>query len=128
MKILDSDHCIAILRGRLNLEEFVTPDEVLGITAISVGELIHGAHKSAKPEENVSLVNVLIAGMQTLNFDDVAARRLGRLKAELEKEGNRLADLDLQIAAVAITHDATLVTHNQKHFARISDLVLEDWL
>jgi predicted nucleic acid-binding protein len=34
---------------------------------------------------------------------------------------------DLQIAAVALRHDLTLVTHNSREFSRIAALRLEDW-
>jgi tRNA(fMet)-specific endonuclease VapC len=36
--------------------------------------------------------------------------------------------VDLLIAAVALTHDLTLVTHNTQHFQNIPNLRLEDWL
>ena len=40
----------------------------------------------------------------------------------------KLADLDLQIAAICLEVGATLLTHNSRHFGRINALVLEDWL
>jgi predicted nucleic acid-binding protein len=39
--------------------------------------------------------------------------------------------VDLQIASIALEQDAPLVTHNQKHFSRltgVAGLVLKDWL
>lgn len=39
MKILDSDHWVALLRGKLDLRGRVAADEDLAITAISVGDL-----------------------------------------------------------------------------------------
>jgi predicted nucleic acid-binding protein len=36
--------------------------------------------------------------------------------------------LDLQIASIAMEHDAPLATHNQRHFKRVPGLVVEDWL
>jgi len=36
--------------------------------------------------------------------------------------------LDLLIAAVALLHDLTLVTHNTRDFQGISGLRLENWL
>ncbi len=65
MKILDTDHCIALLRGRLTLQGRVDPAEVLAVTAISVGELTHGAAKSARPAENLARVDVLLASVTT---------------------------------------------------------------
>lgn len=128
MKILDSDHCIAILRGQLDLRQWVRPNEILAVTTISVGELIHGAHKSFNPASNLARVDVLLSAMTILSFDHRSARRFGGLKAYLERAGARLADADLQIAAIALTQEAPLVTHNQKHFKRVPGLALEDWM
>lgn len=128
MKILDSDHCIAILRGNLSLEGRIDCSEQLFVTSITVGELTHGVFKSSNPEKNLVRINLLLAEMVVLPFDTTAGSKFGHLKAELEKAGIRLADLDLQIAAIALTLNASLITHNQKHFQRIPNLVLEDWL
>ncbi|MBN1668973.1 MAG: type II toxin-antitoxin system VapC family toxin [Anaerolineales bacterium] len=131
MKILDSDHCVALLRGRLDLEGFTTPDEALAVTAVSVGELAHGAHKSQRAADNLARLDVLLAALLILPYDGRAARQFGLLKAALEQRGERLSDLDLQIASIALVEQATLVTHNQAHFQRLAilaNLRLEDWL
>ena len=128
MKILDSDHCIAILRGRLNLGEWISPTDVLAVTAINVAELMHGAHKSQQAARNIAQVDVLLAAMEILPFDEPAARRFGELKADLERAGFPLATADLQIAAIALHHKVPVVSHNQRHFGRIPALDLEDWL
>jgi len=128
MKLLDTDHWVALLRGRLSLEGRVSPDEPLAITAISVAELTHGASKSARAEENIARLDILLATLIILPFDEAAARRFGALKAVLEQAGNRLADLDLQIASIALANDLPLITHNTRHFTRIPSLQLDDWL
>ena len=128
MKILDSDHCIAILRGQLNLAERVAPTEELAVTAISVGELAHGAHKSARVAENLARLDVLLTTLTVLPFDERAARRFGGLKTDLERAGTLIGDLDLQIASIALENGAPLVTHNRQHFERVAALVIEDWL
>jgi len=128
MKILDSDHCVALLRADLNLEGRIAPTEELAVTAISVGELAHGARKSSQAAHNLARLDVLLAALTILVYDERAARTFGRIKADLERTGKRLSDLDLQIASVALEHDAPLVTHNQRHFERVSGLAIEDWL
>jgi predicted nucleic acid-binding protein len=54
MKILDSDHRIALLRGDLDLRGRVTSTEVLAVTAVSVSELMHGVFKSSQVDENLA--------------------------------------------------------------------------
>lgn len=49
------------------------------------------------------------------------------MKALLEKRGGRIDDFDLAIAAHALAFDATLVTANRKHLARIPGLKVETW-
>ena len=131
MKILDSDHCVAILRARLDLTGRVAPDEELATTAVSVGELVHGATRSQRAMDNIARLDVLLAALTILPYDEWSARRFGQLKAQLEQAGEIISDLDLQIASTTLEHDAVLVTHNQKHFSRLTNmagLVLEDWL
>lgn len=131
MRILDSDHCVAILRAQLDLTGRVSPDADLAITAVSVGELVHGATKSQRAAENLARLDVLLAAVTVLPYGEWSARRFGQLKAQLEMSGEIISDLDLQIASIALDQDAALVTHNQKHFSRLTSLaglVLEDWL
>lgn len=128
MRILDSDHCVAILRGHLALERYAAPGDEIAVTTISVGELTHGAHKSARAAENLTRLDVLLAQVNILPFNSTAARRFGALKAQLERAGRRLADLDLQIGSIALDAGAPLVTHNRRRFERIPDLQVEDWL
>jgi len=45
----------------------------------------------------------------------------------LEREGTPIGPNDLVIAATALAHTATLVTHNTREFGRVSGLQLEDW-
>ena len=47
---------------------------------------------------------------------------------ELERQGSPLVDLDLQIASIALENDLPLVTHNQRHFSKIKELQLLDWI
>ena len=131
MKILDSDHCVAVLRAQLDLTRRVSPDEELAITAISVGELVHGATKSQRATDNLARLDVLLAALTILPYDEWCARHFGQLKAQLEQTGELISDLDLQIASIALDQNVALVTHNQKHFSRLTNLaglVLEDWL
>ena len=126
--ILDTDHCVEILRGRLQWQGRVAPDTSLLITAVTVSELIFGAHRSERLAENLALIDEFLEIVTILPFDEAAARRHGQLKDILRRTGTPLADLDLQIASIALSRGLLLVTHNTAHFARIPGLVLADWL
>jgi len=128
MKLLDTDHCIAILRGQLDINAHVPPQEELGTTAISVAELTHGAHRSLHKEDNLAKLEVLLSVLVILPFDEDVGRKFGELKAELEARGEPLDQFDLQIASIAIENDCELLTNNNRHFSRIGSLQLENWL
>jgi tRNA(fMet)-specific endonuclease VapC len=128
MSILDTDHCIAILRQKLDLRRYVQADEALFITAISVAELTHGAQRSQHRDDNLARLEVLFAALTVLPFGESAARRFGLLKAELERNGEPLDDMDLQISCIALEHDLPLVTNNTRHFSRVKDLQLKNWI
>jgi tRNA(fMet)-specific endonuclease VapC len=63
-----------------------------------------------------------------LVFDAPCAVEFGRIHAKLLNAGHPLDSVDMQIAATAIVHNLTLVTHNTKDFQHISGLRLDDWL
>ena len=88
---------------------------------------MHGAYISAQVEENLARLGVPLAAVIVLPYDERAARRFGRIKADLERAGDKLGDLDPQIASVSLEHSVPLVTHSRKHFGRVPGLVIEDW-
>ncbi len=129
MKILDTYVCIEILRGNARVIERRrrTPYEV-ATTWITACELAYGAAKSRVPDHNRALVMAFLATLPILELDWAAAERFGRLKADLERAGNRVADADLLIAAIALARGAGLVTGNRRHYERIPELGIEDWI
>ena len=128
MKILDTDHAAAILRGQLDLRQHARASEPIAVTAVTAGELWHGVHKSRRLEENAAQVGILLGAVDILPLDSRAAEIFGRLKAHLGLDGLHLGDLDIQIASIALDQGASLLTHNQKHFERVPGLALDDWL
>lgn len=126
--LLDTDHCVAILRGSLDVDRHVAASVPLFVSAVSVAELCYGTHRSARPDANLRHVEQLLAGLTVLPLDGAVARRFAALKRTLEVTGTPVADADLQIAAIAIEHRMPLATHNRRHFERVDGLELIDWL
>ena len=73
-------------------------------------------------------IDELIDDLPHLDFDFDSAEIFGRIRAQSILNGKIVAAQDLMIAAVALRHDFTLVTHNTKDFASIPDLRVEDRL
>ena len=97
-------------------------------TAITVGELIYGAARRGSPTLTRRVRDLLDAALAILPFDRGAAEVYGELRATLEREGRRLDEPDLRIAAIAVSRDLILVTGNVRHFARVPGLTVENWL
>ncbi len=60
-------------------------------------------------------------------WTDEVSRAFGAIKADLERRGERIEDLDVAVAAHAVAVDATLVTDNTEHMRRVGGLKLENW-
>ena len=106
----------------------VPPDEQF-TTAITVGEMVYGAHRSPRREQLLrQLEERLWPNLRILPFARAAAETYGRVRAELERRGTPLSEPDLRIAAIALTHDCTVVTSNLRHFVRVPGLRVEDWM
>jgi tRNA(fMet)-specific endonuclease VapC len=83
--------------------------------------------KSANPERNFALQQAFLEQFISLPFDDLAATTFGVIRVQLETRGIPIGVYDLQIAAIALANNLTLVTHNTREFRRVDGLQVEDW-
>jgi len=68
-----------------------------------------------------------LANFKILEFDKDASEIFAKTKASLKSQGNIIADMDLMIASITLSHQFTLVSNNTKHFQRVEKLDLENW-
>jgi len=99
----------------------------LALSTVVVAELCYGAYRSPSPAANLRLIQQLTDQVPCLPFDTRAADIYGQIRADLERRGQLIGAYDMLIAATALSHGITLVTHNTKEFNRIAGLTLEDW-
>jgi len=71
--------------------------------------------------------DIHVIALQQLN-QEAAADIYGRLRADLEAKGRRLAEPDLRIASIVLARELVLVTGNVRHFSRVPALKVENWL
>jgi tRNA(fMet)-specific endonuclease VapC len=128
--LLDTNVCARYLNGRsLLIREHLQSTNVEDIAVCSVvkAELFYGAMKSNNPQITLARQQEFLNLFVSLPFDDSTALVYGRIRAELLASGTPIGPNDFQIAAIALTHNLTLITHNTREFSRVSGLVIEDW-
>ncbi|MEA5503460.1 tRNA(fMet)-specific endonuclease VapC [Halotia wernerae UHCC 0503] len=106
---------------------FKKHDGQMCISSVTLGELIFGAERSAVPEQNLLVIENLVARMEVEPFDAKAAAHFGQIKAELTKLGTPIGPYDTMIAGHARSMGLILVTNNLNEFERVAGLRFENW-
>ncbi len=131
MYMLDTNICSYILKKRpvSVLKKFneVGPEN-LSISAIVLAELCYGASRHPYGDKIQGDINDFAYRLSVISWSDQAARYYGDTRATLERAGRPVGNMDLMVAAHALSLDATLVTNNTRHFNPIQYLRLENWL
>jgi tRNA(fMet)-specific endonuclease VapC len=133
MICLDTNAVIAVLNHptspvRRRIDAAIGLGRPLAISSIVLFELRYGAAKSARPERNAQRIVDFLAGpIEVLPFAAADADEAGDIRAELERAGTPIGPYDILVAAQARRRDALLVTANEREFARVPRLKLEDW-
>lgn len=128
--LLDTNACISYLNNPdspvcLKMQR-LKPSEIL-LCSVVEAELYYGVMKSAAHAKNLARLKPFISQFVSLSFDSKAAKEFGHIRAELAKAGTPIGPYDLQIAAIALVNNLTVVTHNTREFGRVDGLHLEDW-
>ena len=130
MILLDTNICIHIINARpaAVLERFrqYRMGEI-GVCSVVAAELAYGVIKGGS-SRNRQALEMFLAPLIILSFDEAAIWAYGELRAELERRGTPIGSLDTMIAAHALSEKAPLVTNNTREFARVPGLRLENWL
>lgn len=128
--MLDTNVCIRVLRDRPQhmRARFNAEADGLCISTVVLMELLHGAAKSARPDDNRREVERFAARLEVLPFDEQAAAHAADIRASLEKRGQVIGAYDTQIAGHARSRGLIVVTSNMGEFTRVEGLRCEDWL
>src|SRR5438477_115060 len=118
--LLDTDICSAHLKQRGGLtHRFIQHMGHLHVPTVVVGELYSWVLRSrAAPRRLHDLVD-LLNDLVVLDLTETIAKRFGEIRAEQLDQGRSPPEIDLFIAATALLHDLTVVTHNVADFAFI---------
>lgn len=128
--MLDTDICIYALRHQFPAlkDIFNRRAEQLAVSTVALSELYFGVEKSARPDNNLKVLESFAARLDVLPFDAAAAAHSGQVRAALQREGQPIGSYDLMIAGHARSMGLVLVTHNTREFGRVPGLLVEDWI
>jgi tRNA(fMet)-specific endonuclease VapC len=103
-------------------------NETAAISTLTRAELRYGQALMEAQDKRRILIDLLLQQLPHLPWTSEAADNYGAIKSYLKLQGEPIGELDTQIAAHALAEGLILVTHNTKHFEKVQDLRLEDWI
>lgn len=127
--LLDTNTASYIIKGNrpaVDRHLMRVPIAEAAISAVTEGELRFGAARLSHSGGLDRVIEEFLLRAGILPWDSAAARQYGPLRASLERQGKPLGNLDLMIAAHALSLGLVLVTSDQA-FRRVERLKVEDW-
>jgi len=130
MILLDTNICIYIINAKPpgvleRFRRYRMGD--IGLCSVVAAELAFGVAKSGSARNRQAL-EMFLAPLTVLPFDDAAVWVYGDLRADLERRGTPIGSLDTMIAAHALSLQASLVTNNAREFSKVPGLRLDNWV
>ena len=129
--MLDTNICIYIIKKRpmsvLRRFEKVRSSQIC-ISVVSFAELRYGVENSSSKKLNQSILDAFCSQLTILPWDEGAAKKYGKIRTHLERQGTLIGNMDLLIASHALSGKHVLVTNNLKEFERVQHLNCENWL
>ncbi len=119
---------IARRRGvDLRAREAVNQGDIVGICVPVLGELWGGMELSATRERNLDRMRHALARLRIWPFDIKAAEEYGRIFATLRRKGTMIQQVDIQIAAIALSLGNCTVVTTDSDLSVVPALCVESW-
>ncbi len=129
--LLDTDTCSYILKNKplsvCNTFKSVGVDNIR-LSSITVAELLYGVEKSQSQKINKKVVKEFVSLFQVLPWCEKSSEEYAMIRNDLEKRGEPIGSMDMMIAAHAKSSGLTLVTNNYKHFSKVENLKMVNWV
>jgi len=128
--MLDTNIVIYVIKRRPVevLEVFNRHAGQMCISSITLAELLHGAEKSTRVEQNLHQVDDFVSRLEVLTYGFKSAGHYGDIRADLERKGTPIGVNDLHIAGHARSEGLTLVSNKLREFERVEGLLMENWV
>ena len=127
--LLDTDICSAYLRNVSSVaNRFLQYSGRLYLSVVTLAELEVWILQKRTPRRYKQALPVLLRDVVVLDVHRDIADLAGSVGADLRDQGLKMDTPDLLIAATALFHGLTLVTHNTQDYINVPGLALADWL
>ena len=97
------------------------------MSSVTLAELLYGLHRKGRPPRLQNAMTQVLLRIDVLPWDEAAAQTFGALCAQLEARGISLSDMDMMIAAHAVTLGTTLVSRDKAFRQMPERLTVEVW-
>ncbi len=127
--LLDTNTASYIIKGhppQVRVHLLAVPMAEVGISSVTEAELRFGAARRPEAARLAIAVEEFLLRLEILPWNSDAAKCYASLRADQEKKGEPMGNLDMMIAAQALATEAVLVTHDRE-FRRVKGLKSEDW-
>lgn len=128
--IMDTDIVIEVLRGNeivIQKIKNLPIDTIITITGLTVYELYKGTYIMGDRQKEQEVMD-FIELVDVLQLNTAVEKKAGEVYANLKKRGEQINDADILIAAIVLKNNGVLITNNTKHFKRIENLKIENWM
>jgi tRNA(fMet)-specific endonuclease VapC len=127
--LLDTNIASYVIKGNVpDVRDHLrrVPMAAVGISAVTEAELRFGVERRPQANRLQIAVEEFLLRVEILAWDSRAARQYASLRTAMEDSGTPIGNLDLMIAAHALSTPAVLVSHDRV-FQRVKHLKIEDW-
>lgn len=97
------------------------------ISSLTYHELVKGLMNCNNSSKEL-LITEFLKDVAVASFSSADAFESGRLSLVLQKAGTPAGELETLIAGHALSLKTILATNNEKHFSKIKELKLENWM
>lgn len=129
--ILDTNILTAFLKDNPKVinkvGRYLDEHEELSISVVTYYEILRGL-KELKNKRKLKLFHEMMEKTEIIVLTVEIGEKAADIYLELKKRGKLIEDADILIAASAMANDLVLITDNEKHFRRIKELEVENWL
>lgn len=127
--MLDTSIVAFLFRGKYGVGAHLSQVDVRQcyVSDVTVAELTYGAYHSDRVQYNLDMIERFVQMVNVVPFAS-GIEEYGRQKDKLVKMGQMIEDFDLFIGCSAVANNLIMVTDNVRHFARIEDIQIENWV